>query len=200
MNRYQLERRDLAGRGRLVVAALIVAAVIGAFAADAFASGTLPVSPIYLDATAAYNGLQVRPATITYTGDGTGFLGGARVRDRKSHIHWTKWTTKVALGTGFNQLNDCIPFCARGRYHGFRVKIELWRPRTVAGRLVFTRLTIFYTGRRPSGEPRHYTFTDTYRGGTGGGYSRSPPDAQGYCVNTHGAPPAAGCRNIHSLP
>ncbi len=165
------------------------------------ASGTLPVSPTYLNATDAYNGLQIEPARITYTGDGTGFLGGARARNQRAGIHWSSWTAAVARGTGFNQLDDCEPDCARGKFHGYAVRIELWRSETLAGTLVFTRMTIFYERRRPRGEPRHYTFTDMHVGATsGGGYSWGPPDALGYCVHTYGQPPAPGCKNIHSLP
>jgi hypothetical protein len=202
-----MQRSNLSGpaswAARRVSAAtfgLLVILAVAVLGEAASASASLPVSLTYLDATAAFNGLQVRPATIAYTGDGTGFLGGAHARRRGSRIHWTKWTTGIALGTGFNQLNDCVPFCARGTFHAYPVRIELWRPRTIAGTLVFTRLTIFYRNRRPSGAPRHYTFTDTYRGGSGGGYGWGPPDAQGYCVNTYGEPPAPGCKNIHSLP
>jgi hypothetical protein len=61
-------------------------------------------------------------------------------------------------------------------------------------------MTIFYERNRLRGEPSHYTFTDTYRGGTLGGYGWGPPDEQDYCVNTYGQPPAAGCKNIHTLP
>lgn len=180
------------------VAVVIAFMAFVAVAAAASASSTLPLSPTYLQASHAYGGLEVRPATITYTGDGTGFLGGAHARARNARIHWTKWTTTTALGTGFDQLNDCEPDCAQGTFHAFKVKIELWRPRTIAGTRVFTRLTIFFESRRPPGESSHYyTFTDVYRSG---GYSWSPPDAQGYCVNTYGQPPSAGCRNIHSLP
>jgi hypothetical protein len=174
-----------------------LAATVGVIAVGASASGTLPLSPTVVPASAVNNGLQVRPATITYTGDGTGYLGGA---NRNSSIHWTKWTTHIAVGTGFNQLNNCIPSCAGGKFHGYRVKIELWRPRTVGGRFVFTRLTIFYKLSRPAGEPRHYTFTDIHVRGAGGGYSWGPPAEQDYCVNTFGLKPAPGCKNIHSLP
>jgi lysophospholipase L1-like esterase len=104
----------------------------------------------------------------------------------------------VALGTGFNQLNDCVPFCAAGHFHGYPVRIEMWRPRTIASILVFTRLTIFYTKGRPAGEPSHYTFTDSRL--ISGGYSWGPPTEQGYCVNTYGLTPEAACMNIHALP
>jgi hypothetical protein len=189
-------RRRLTGG----LATLAAVAVIAGGAAAASASSALPVSPALPQASAANHGLRVEPATIIYTGDGTGFLGGAGVRDESPGIHWTKWTSDVALGTGFNQLNDCIPSCAGGRYHGYQVKIAMWRPRTRSGMLLFTRLTIYYEHGRPPGEPHHYTFTDVYIGGLGGGFSWGPPTEQGYCVHTFGLPAAAGCNNIHELP
>jgi hypothetical protein len=189
-----------AGRRWRALALLIVLAAIGVVAADASASGTLPVAPTFLVASAANSGLQVKPKTITYTGDGTGFLSGANPRNHDSAIHWTRWAPTIALGTAFNQLDNCSPDCASGKFHGYQVTIELWRPRALAGTLVFTRMTIVYKTSRPPGEPRHYTFTDTYIGGTGHGYSWGPPTAQGYCVHTYGQPPAAGCQNIHALP
>lgn len=169
-------------------------------AADASASGGLPVSPTFLRATAAADGLQVEPASITYTGDGTGLLGGRNVRDRSSGIDWTKWTPSLALGSGYNQLNDCTPSCAGGRFSGYAVRIEMWRPRTLSGTLVFTRMTIFYKKNHPRGDRKHYTFTDTYIGGIGGGYGWGPPTEESYCVNTYSQPPEPSCKNIHTLP
>jgi hypothetical protein len=200
MNLSHQKRSNTASRYRLGALALLVLVLVVVVTSDASASGTLPVSPTFLSATTAYGGLQVKPATITYTGDGTGLLAGASVRNRQSGIDWSKWTTDLALGTGFNQLNNCEPDCAGGTFTGYPVKIELWRPRTLHGTLVFTRMTIFYERTRPRGQPSHYTFTDTYRSGALGGYSWWPPGEQGYCVNTFGQPPEASCKNIHMLP
>ena len=202
MNPPHQNGRDAGGRRRSPVAVLtlvVVAVAIGLIAAAASASGALPRAPTFLNATAS-DGLQGEPATITYTGDGTGLLGGANVRTQGSGIDWTKWTTQIARGTGFNQLNNCNPSCAGGRFRGYRVRIELWRPRVLHRALVFTRMTIFYQHSPPRGEPRHYTFTDSYLAGAGGGYGWGPPTEQGYCVHTSGLKPAAGCNNIHSLP
>lgn len=198
---YWSERREPnAGGGRRyahrALALLIALAALAVGVAAAAAAGTVPRAPADLEATAANHGLEVKPATITYTGDGTGFLGGASPR-RHSSIHWTKWTAKVALGTGFDQVDYCQPSCATGGFHGYRVRIELWRPRTLHHTLVFTRLTIFYTRSRPRGQPQHYTFTDIYVHPAGFGWG--PPSA-GYCTQTNGLRPAAGCKNIHSLP
>lgn len=182
----------------LVVAFAALGTVVST--AEVAASVLLPVSPVYLDATAAHRGLQVEPATITYTGDGTGLLGGVNVRDRSSGIAWTRWTRREAFGAGVNQLNDCTPDCGRGHFRGYPVKIQMWRPQALHGTLIFTRMTIFYEKGRPQGEPRHYTFTDTYRGSAGGGYGWGPPDEEGYCTHTYGMAPVAGCKDIHSLP
>jgi hypothetical protein len=182
-----------------VVAGLTVLAAAGVIAASAAGAGSPPVAPTFLGATAANQGLAVRPPAITYTGDGSGFIGGASSRNPKSKIHWRKWTSKRAIGIGYNQLNDCQPSCADGTYHGYRVRIALWRSRTVRGVLVFTRMTIFYVKGRPRGEPRHYTFTDLYTSSPPG-FGWGPPSEQGYCTHTLGLKPAAGCRNIHSLP
>jgi hypothetical protein len=187
-------------RREYVAALATLLALIACAAGVASASSPLPLSPVYLNATAAYNGLQVRPSRIYYTGDGTGFLGGRKARDQHSRLRWSAWTRRLARGTGFDQLDDCNPFCARGHFHGFPIRIELWRPRTLAGTLVFTRMTIWYTARRPQGAPPHYTYTDTLTARGSRGYSWWPPSEQGYCVNTQGLKPEPQCKNIHALP
>jgi hypothetical protein len=165
--------------------------VLGLTASHASARSILPRAPTELNTSAKE--LAVRPPDIYYTGDGTGVLTGST---RKSGIHWSSWTTGTALGTGENQINDCKPSCAAGRFSAYPVKLEMWKPATLHGVLVFTRLTLWYTGKRPAGEPAHYTFTDLYSGGWGFG----PPDVNGYCTHTAGQPEAAGCANITTLP
>jgi hypothetical protein len=94
--------------------------------------------------------LQVRPPVVSYTGDGTGFLGGRttsppRHLDR-GRIHWLSWGPRSAFGRGYAWLNDCRPYCAAGHFHRHRATVRATRPR---GGL-FTRLTITYRwdGRR----------------------------------------------------
>lgn len=199
-------RRMLGARAATAALALVMLlACLGALPAPAPASTSLPLSPTVLDATRAYEGLQVEPAAITYTGDGTGFLGGADAREKGSGIEWTQWTASAALGTGFDQLDDCNPDCADGTYTGYRVRIEMWRPRVLAKTLVFTRMTIFFLRHTPHNAPRHYTFTDTHTAGRYGGYGWGPPGAGLYCTYHGKKPypgwkPEPGCQNIHSLP
>lgn len=183
----------------LSVRALLPALLlIGVLAPQAVAGGPLPLSPVDVGVTSANNGLQVKPRVIIYTGDSSGFLGGANLKGARSSILWTTWNSTRALGSGFNQLDDCEPSCAGGKFHRYPVKIEMWRPRNVARTLVFTRLTIFYEKGRPSGEPAHYTFTDLHF--APGGFGWGPPSAYGYCTHTQGQKPSAGCQNIHVLP
>jgi hypothetical protein len=174
-------------------------AALGLAAAPAAAAG-LPGSPTDLNSTS----LVVRPHRIIYTGDGTGIIGGRQVRD-SSGITWSSWTTQSALGTGDELENDCHPSCAGGRYTAYPTTLEMWRPRTVAGHRVFTRLTLIFTGVVPPGtpaeSPRHFTFTDVHNAhGDGGGFGWGPPSAQDYCVDRHGMAPFAGCANIGALP
>jgi hypothetical protein len=115
-------------------AALLMIATIGVLAAVAAASGSLPVSPTYLDASQAYDGLQVEPARITYTGDGSGFLGGAVARDQNSGIIWAKWASNVAMGTGFNQLDDCTRPVRAGGSMAMRSKSSCGAPGRSPGR------------------------------------------------------------------
>src|SRR5689334_24908878 len=43
-------------------------------------------------------------------------------------IEWTKWTRKAASGAGTGRLNDCMPNCAQGRFHSYKVKLIASKP------------------------------------------------------------------------
>jgi hypothetical protein len=81
--------------------------------------------------------LQVKPASIAYTGDGTGFVAGASERGGRG-IHWLVWNRRRAFGRGYDWLNNCRPDCARGRFHRFPATVRARRPRHG----LFTRMTI----------------------------------------------------------
>jgi hypothetical protein len=73
-------------------------------------------------------------------GDGNAYLGG---------LTWAAWGSSSAFAEGTFTLNDCVPYCAAGHFHGFRALVALWgaEPRPGhAGERYFTRLTIIYTG------------------------------------------------------
>jgi hypothetical protein len=90
----------------------------------------------------------VRPGQIIYTGDGSGFLAGPGKggrRPKPGKLAWSSWTSRAAVGSGDDWLNNCQPFCAAGTFSQHAVTIKLYRPRKLLGLLVFTRLTLHYT-------------------------------------------------------
>ena len=111
--------------------------------------------------------LQVRPFQIIWTGDATGVFAGRGTGGRRpkfGRLHWTKWTATEGQGSGANWLNDCVPFCAAGRYTPFNVNLTVYRPRVLAGFKVFTRIKVVYTGKVPHGEKRTSVFTLDHHG------------------------------------
>jgi hypothetical protein len=126
---------------RFLVIPLVVVAVMGITAVAQAAS-----LPSYEGAT-QYSGLQVRPSTIWLSGDGSSEIGGST--GLRSNIHWTSWTAANAYGYGMQWLNDCIPYCAAGHFHGWQVSLHAYRPAWVHGTKVFTRLTVTYPDGRP---------------------------------------------------
>lgn len=70
-----------------------------------------------------------RPATIGYTGDGTGFVGKRPWGARPGHLTWTKWNKKRAKGRGTIWLNRCEPNCAEGTFHKVTGSLTLTKPK-----------------------------------------------------------------------
>ena len=111
--------------------------------------------------------LQAKPFQIIWTGDATGVFAGrgtASKRPRFGRLHWSKWTATEGKGFGANWLNDCIPFCAAGKFTPFNANLTAYRPRVISGFKVFTRLKVVYTGRVPHGYERTGVFTLGHRG------------------------------------
>ena len=97
--------------------------------------------------------LARRPKLIVYSGDGAAYVGGSHRRRRGAGpISWSSWGGAAAVGTGANWLDNCTPNCAKGRFTAYPAQIRLDRPKRLGGRLVFSRLTLTYTARRPAHE------------------------------------------------
>jgi hypothetical protein len=60
--------------------------------------------------------MEVRPTTITDSGDGTGV-----VKD----LVWSNWGSAQATATGTQEVNDCNPNCAQGTYTGYAATVTL---------------------------------------------------------------------------
>jgi hypothetical protein len=87
---------------------------------------------------------QVRPASFTLTcADGNDYL---------SHLSWSSWSASSATGTGTNLVNDCTPYCAAGKFHGYPADVKFWRSEPVPGhpgQHYFSRVTLHFPGARP---------------------------------------------------
>jgi hypothetical protein len=86
----------------------------------------------------------VRPRSYT--------LACADGNDYLSKLTWTSWTPKLASGYGTEQLNDCQPNCAEGRFHAYPVLTVFWGSAAVPGHpreRRYTEITLVYTGARP---------------------------------------------------
>jgi hypothetical protein len=122
----------------------------------------IPVVAAYDGAGPHGRGLQKRPFTIIWTGDGTGILGGTGTGRSMRHfgrLHWSSWTATQAKATGRSWVNNCTPSCAGGRYASYPATVALTRPQRLHGYVVFTRLTVTYTRGRPRYMGRSRSFT-----------------------------------------
>ncbi len=84
------------------------------------------------------NSFEVRPASIGYTGDGTGVIGRLPNRAEPGSVEWKTWDRREAYGVGTIWLDDCNPDCAEGSFHSYRGSVRADRPS--AGH--FTRMTV----------------------------------------------------------
>lgn len=166
------------GRSRRIGAGLALATLIGAIAgllsvsavtvAQAKSARATPRVPS-AEASAKY--LRRRPRSIVYSGDGAALLAGTA--GLRSHLRWTTWSDRQARGRGADWHDTCKPSCAQGRYFAYPALIHLYRPRSVGGHRVFTRLTITYTAKHPpypAYRPRSITYVLRYSRSYGTSY------------------------------
>jgi hypothetical protein len=122
--------------------AVAAAVLVGALALATAASAATPT---------VFNGnggFQTRPGSISYTGDGTGVVGG---RDgsgprQPGHLSWTSYTSTAGRATGVVWLNDCRPSCAEGHFQPRPVAVTVGVPR--GGHFTHLTLTYSYGGKR----------------------------------------------------
>ena len=143
-------RRMFSRRHRLaltVCAALAAASVSAAAPASAGASAHASRARLPVLAT-DFGAPRVRPATIGYTGDGSGIIGRLPsnayhhvVGQRPGFLHWTTWTRTHAAAVGTVWLLSCTPSCAASPFYRYPVTITAGRVRDGH----FTRLTLYYT-------------------------------------------------------
>jgi hypothetical protein len=87
---------------------------------------------------------QVKPGSLTLAcADGNNYL---------AHLSWSSWTSSSASGTGTQEVNDCVPYCAAGKFRGYPADVVFWRSEPVPGhpgQRYFSRVTLLYPGARP---------------------------------------------------
>lgn len=153
--------------------ALVLAWAAALLAAAPVEAAPLPKLPTELVGKAS---LEVRPPVVSFTGDGTGYLGGftgrksipptARGRSLRSlgHLRWSTWTPSHAVASGAAWLNDGIPDDASGTFYPYSVTVHAYRPRSG----IFTRLAFAYwIGDRPYAVTRSATFYPATQYGPG---------------------------------
>lgn len=86
---------------------------------------------------------QVRPAVISYTGDGTGIVGGSDGRSARypGHLHWGRYNHTQGIARGVVWIDDCEPDCADGTFHPHKVYVHVYS--ASGGR--FRKLTLSYS-------------------------------------------------------
>ena len=84
----------------------------------------------------------VRPSRFIYTGDGSGYL---------TITVWSSWSRAGATGTGYDQLDDCIPDCAGGTFHTYPASFTFSHAVSCHGRFVFSVLRIDAIGEPAQG-------------------------------------------------
>jgi hypothetical protein len=136
--------------GSLVLGTLVSCSLISASSASAAATPLAPTNE-----GPSRTALQHEPATIGITMDSDMFVAGAGSSRRQTgNLRWTAWTGSQALATGAQWTNTCTPSCANSTsWTAYPVKVRLFRPAMLGGRLVFTGMTVTYTAARPSYRP-----------------------------------------------
>jgi hypothetical protein len=88
---------------------------------------------------------QVRPSEFTLScADGNDYLTG---------VSWASWGAGLASATGVQEVDNCIPYCAAGHFHGYPVDVVFWGGASLPGHpgsQRYTSVTVLYPGARPN--------------------------------------------------
>jgi hypothetical protein len=137
-------------RVAVLIAVLLSVVATGCASAPTRATDTALTQrngPIYSVQTVVVNCAfkeQVRPSNFILTCADAG--------DVLAHLHWVSWGPTAAFATGIEQINNCTPNCAAGKFINYPVLVNLWRPEALKGHpgtFYFSRVTRVYTANRP---------------------------------------------------
>jgi hypothetical protein len=133
-------------RVAVLIALLLTVAATGCASASAPVRAT-DTAQIFSEQTVVVNCLskaQTKPSNFILT--------CADANDVLAHLHWVSWGPTAAFATGTEQINDCTPYCAAGKFINYPVLVNLWRPEPLKGHpgtQYFSRVTRVYTANRP---------------------------------------------------
>jgi hypothetical protein len=135
------------GRRRLVSAAAAGICVLAlGLGLNGAASATTSSARLFSERTVVLNcqgHAQVRPGRIT--------LACADFNDYLTGLTWKSWGPRLASATGVQNLNDCVPYCAAGHFHRYRVDVVLWATAAAGpGSQRYTSVTLLYPGAHPA--------------------------------------------------
>jgi hypothetical protein len=68
-----------------------------------------------------------------------------------THLSWTSWTTTDATATGVFTYNDCIPYCALGKFISVPARVQLSYPIETSAGKEFATISYSYTNPSPPG-------------------------------------------------
>ena len=86
----------------------------------------------------------VRPPEVSYTGDGSGYLGGfdgTGIYPNFGSLTWTSWTRRFATANGADWIKTCVPDCAHSPFVPVAVTVTAFKPR----QRHFRRMTLQFT-------------------------------------------------------
>jgi len=135
-------------RVAVLIALLLTVIATGCASASAPTHATdTALTQVFSEQTVVINCLfkeQTRPSNFILTCADAG--------DVLAHLHWVSWGPTAAFATGIEQINDCTPNCAAGKFINYPVLVDLWRPEPLRGHpgtLYYSRATRVYTNNRP---------------------------------------------------
>lgn len=107
---------------------------------------TSPPTKVY--ARCGYRPPQVRPRKILLAcADGSAWY---------RHLRWDSWGRSTATGHGILWANDCKPYCAKGTFHSYPLRLTLGHVWRTHGHRVFHRSAyVFTASKKPGWLPRH---------------------------------------------
>lgn len=142
----------------LCTAAALTAAVLPAAAhTGATAAARTPAAPDPVVVVDCFSQAQMRPAEyLLACGDGN---------NRLVDLRWDTWGPGTATATGTDMVNDCVPYCAAGRFHGYPVTVTLSHPQAWPEHpdvRRFTMIRLLYTDTAPNPVPKDVTYKLVY--------------------------------------